>query len=564
LRQARVEPGYTAERIEPGRTGIAPVPAGRHGGFIPNKHYSRRSSTPGAAMNDGADFAAAARPYRLVITFCIIAAALLQTLDATVANVALPHIQGSLSATTDQVSWVLTSYLIAAAIMTPAVGWLAGRFGRRQIYLWSMAGFTIASMACGGAQTLEQMVMFRMIQGVFGAALVPLSQAVMLDMYAPHERGNAMAIWSVGVMVGPIIGPTLGAWLTDNYNWRYVFYVNLPVGIVGYIGMWAFLPASVIDRVRKFDWVGFTALAVGIAGLQLALDRGETKDWFGSYEVIAEATASAIGFYIFAVQMVLAPRPFLTMSTFRDRNYVTSLGLQFTCGVVLNATAALLPPYFQGLGNYPVMLSGIALAPRGLGTIVGAPVVGWLLNRVDPRKLMLLGLGVLAYSTWQMSTWTPDVSIEAQLPMVFLQGVTISLVFVPLQTVAFSSLAPALRTECSGVIALFRNLGGSIGVSVMETLLARNTQVAHQDLARFATPFNRALHSGAPAQYWNLGTAQGRASLDALINWHAQVVAYTDDFLFMLVGMAPAAGLILLMRRPAHAIAPSDAHAAVD
>jgi len=266
------------------------------------------------------------------------------------------------------------------------------------------------------------------------------------------------------------------------------------------------------------------------------------------------------------VQMALAPKPFLTMSSFKDRNYVTSLGLQFACGVVLNATSALLPPYFQGLGNYPVMLSGIALAPRGLGTIVGAPIVGWLVNRVDPRKLMLAGLAVLGYSTWQMSLWTPDVSIQAQLPMVFLQGITISLVFVPLQAVAFSSLPATMRTEASGVIALFRNLGGSIGVSVMETLLARNTQVAHQDLARFATPFNRALQTGAPHQYWNIATQQGRTLLDALVNYHAQVIAYSDDFLAMLLGMVPAAALILLMRRPAAVVrtAEDDAHVVVD
>jgi DHA2 family multidrug resistance protein len=385
-------------------------------------------------------------------------------------------------------------------------------------------------------------------------------------MYAPHERGSAMAIWSVGVMVGPIIGPTLGAWLTDNYNWRYVFYVNLPIGILGFLGMWAFLPATVLDRTRRFDWTGFLALALGIAGLQLMLDRGETKDWFSSPEVIAEATLSVIGFYIFAVQMALAPKPFLTMSSFKDRNYVTSLGLQFVCGVVLNATSALLPPYFQGLGNYPVMLSGISLAPRGLGTIVGAPIVGWLVNRVDPRKLMMLGLIVLGYSTWQMSLWTPDVSIQAQLPMVFLQGVTISLVFVPLQAVAFSSLPATLRTEASGVIALFRNLGGSIGVSIMETLLARNTQVAHQDLARFATPFNRALQTGAPHQYWNIATQQGRTLLDGLVNYHAQIIAYSDDFLAMLIGMVPAAGLILLMRRPAPVVRTADdePHVVVD
>jgi DHA2 family multidrug resistance protein len=509
------------------------------------------------------DFATAARPRRPLITACVVLAALLQTLDATIANVALPHMQGTLSATADQISWVLTSYLIAAAIMTPAIGWLSGRFGRRRLFLLSMAGFTAASMACGAAQSLDQMVAFRLVQGVFGAALVPLSQAVMLDMYAPHERGSAMSIWSVGIMVGPIIGPTLGALLTESYNWRYVFYVNLPVGIVAFLGIWAFLPQSPLNRALRFDWTGFLALAAGIAGLQLVLDRGETKDWFDSIEVAMEATASLAGFYVFFVQMVLGRAPFLTVATFRDRNFVTSLGLQFVCGVVLNGTAVLLPPYFQGLGNYPVLLSGLAMAPRGIGTILAAPFVGRLVNRVDPRLLMLCGLMVLAYSTWQMSLWTPDVSIGAQIPMVLLQGVTISLVFTPLQTIAFSTLPAEYRTECSGVMALFRNLGGSIGVAVMETLLVRNTQVAHQDLARFATPFNRALQSGAAHSAWDLGTRQGLASLDALVTYHASIVAFSDDCLVMVAAMLPAAALLVFMRRPAR-VDVAELHAAVE
>jgi DHA2 family multidrug resistance protein len=262
--------------------------------------------------------------------------------------------------------------------------------------------------------------------------------------------------------------------------------------------------------------------------------------------------------------MVLGKQPFLTVATFRDRNFVTSLGLQFVCGVVLNGTAALLPPYFQGLGGYPVLLSGIAMAPRGIGTILAAPFVGRLVNRVDPRVLMMLGLVVLGYSTWQMSLWTPDVSIGTQIPMVLLQGVTISLVFTPLQTIAFSTLPAQYRTECSGVMALFRNLGGSIGVAVMETLLVRNTQVAHQDLARFATPFNRALQTGAAHQYWDIGTARGVALLDALVGYNAQIVAYSDDFLVMLAAMVPAGAMLLFMQRPSRAVPAEELHAAVE
>jgi len=510
------------------------------------------------------DFFTAARPHRGMIAVCMVAAPLLQTLDSTIANVALPHMQGALSATTDQISWVLTSYLIAAAIVTPAIGWLAGRFGRRRMFLVSMIGFTAASMACGAAQSLEQMVVFRMAQGVFGAGLVPLSQAVMLDIYEPHERGEAMSLWSVGVMVGPIIGPTLGAWLTESYNWRYVFYVNLPVGVLGVLGLWAFLPRSPVDRERRFDWTGFSALALGIAGLQLVLDRGETKDWFDSGEVFVEATLAAVGFFVFFVQMVLGREKFIHTALLRDRNFVTCMGVQCVMATVLNVTAALLPPYFQGLGNYPVMLSGLAMAPRGLGTVLSAPIVGRLINHVDPRRLMLLGLGVLGYSTWTMVGWTPETSIAVQIPVVLLQGVTISLVFAPLQSVAFATLPQRLRTEASGVIALFRNLGGSIGVSVMETMLARNTQVAHADLARFATPFNRALQSGAAGHFWNPATHQGAALLDAMVNYNAQVVAYRDDFLAMLVGIVPAGLLILLMRRAAPAAAAADSHVMVD
>lgn len=501
-------------------------------------------------------FFAEARPKRRLITLCMIIAAILQTLDATIANVALPHMQGALSATTDQISWVLTSYLIAAAIFTPAVGWLSTRFGRRRVFLVAMAGFTLASMLCGAAQTLSEMVGFRLLQGVFGAALVPLSQAVMLDIYTPEERGAAMSVWSQGIMLGPVIGPTLGAWLTDTYDWRYVFYVNLPIGAIGLFLLWAYLPKGEPDRSQRFDWLGFGALSCGIAGLQLMLDRGETKDWFDSGEIVLEAAVGAAGLWVFAVQMLTARRPFMTPVIFRDRNFMACLGVQFVIGIVLNATAALLPPYFQNLGDYPVLLSGIAMAPRGLGTVVASPIVARLIGRVDARVLMLSGLAVLAVSTWAMTTWTPDIPVSSQIPMVFLQGVTISLVFAPLQTVAFATLPAALRTECSGIINLMRNLGGSFGVAVMEMLLARNTQLAHAEISAQVTPFNRALQSGAPAAWWGTGNPHGAALLDRTVNYHAQIVAFTDDFLAMLFAMAPAAAMILLLRRPKGMAAP--------
>ena len=456
-------------------------------------------------------FFAAARPHRGIITICMIAAALLQVLDATIANVALPHMQGSLSAATDQISWVLTSYLISAAIVMPSIAWIAGRFGRRRVVLVCMAGFTMGSMLCGTAQSLEQMVIYRLIQGVFGAGLVPMSQSVILDIYTLAERGKAMSMWSAGIMVGPIIGPTLGAWLTDTYDWRWVFYVNVPIGVVGFAGIWLYLPAGTLERARRFDWLGFVSLAVGIAGFQLVLDRGETKDWFGSYEIVIEATMCVVGFYLFAVQPLLAKHPFISRQILNNRNFVTSILLCFAVGAVLNSTSALLPPYFQGLAGYP------------------------------------------------------DVSIAAQIPMQMLQGASMTIVFTPMQLVAFSNVPGALRTEASGLMSLFRNFGGSTGVATLETLLVRNTQASHQDLARFATPFNRALQSGAAHQAWDPAVAGGAMRLDAMVNHQAQIIAYSDDFLFVSIAIIPAALAILLMRRPAAArVADAETHSAIE
>lgn len=499
--------------------------------------------------SEAAHFFAQARPHRRVITLAVILATVLQTLDATIANVALPHMQGALSATTDQVAWVLTSYLIAAAIVTPAIGWVVARFGRRNLFLWSMAGFIGASMLCGAAQSLPEMVAFRLIQGVCGAGLIPLGQSVMLDIYEPHERAAAMSVWSVGIMMGPVIGPTLGAILTESYTWRYVFYINLPLGILGFLGIALFLPKTEPGR-QSFDFTGFLTLAMGVAGLQLVLDRGVTKDWFSSTEIMLEAGLSALGFYLFAVHMWLSPKTLLNRSLFRDRNFVACLGMQFVCGMVLNSTAALLPPYFQGLGHYPVLLSGLAMAPRGIGTMIASPIVGRLVGRVDPRRLMALGLVTLAASTWGMTLWTPDVTLAAQIPLVMLQGATISLVFVPLQIIAFATLPPQLRTEGSGVIALQRSMGGSIGVAVMEATLAHNIQAVHAGLARFASPFHRALAMPGAAALFGLDRLEGRALLDAAVNREAQIIAYLNDFYLMTLLILPAGLLVLLMRRP--------------
>ncbi len=501
-------------------------------------------------------------PNRFLITVCAMVATLMQALDSTIANVALPYMQGSLSATSDQITWVLTSYIVAAAIMTAPVGWLSARFGRKNLFITCLVGFTIASMLCGVAQSLEQMVLFRLLQGVFGAALVPLSQATMLDIYPPAQRGSAMAMWGVGVMVGPILGPTLGGYLTDLYNWRYVFYVNLPFGILATAGLMLFLPKAQSRADLRFDWLGFGVLALGLGSFQLMLDRGQDKDWFGSNEIIIEAVLAGLGIYLFLVHLATAERPFLPPRIFRDRNFAAALAVMFTVGMILLASSALLAPWLQVLAGYPVAAAGLILAPRGLGTMAAMMISGRLTNRIDPRLLMALGMFLLSYSLYEQLGWTPDVGSWTVIVNTMIQGAGLGFVFIPLQVIAFATLAPELRTDATSLLSLVRNVGSAVGVSATFALLAHNTQVAHAALASHVTPFNAAVR--AAGALLDPATTKGAALLDALINQQAAIIAYLDDFKAMLIVTAPAVLLLFLMRRPRNAAPPDPAHAAMD
>jgi DHA2 family multidrug resistance protein len=487
-------------------------------------------------------------PYRALITVCAMMATLMQSLDSTIANVALPYMQGSLSASSDQITWVLTSYITAAAIMTAPVGWISMRFGLKRLFLISMAGFTVASMLCGVAQSLPEMVAFRLLQGVFGAALVPLSQSTMLNIYRPEQRGSAMAIWGMGVMVGPILGPTLGGYLTEIYNWRWVFFVNLPFGILATAGMAAFLPETPSRSGMKFDWLGFGVFAMGIAGLQLMLDRGETQDWFGSTEIIVEAVMAGLGFYLFIVHMLTAEKPFITPSVFKDRNLAAGLLVMFAVGMVLLAVSALLAPWLQDLAHYPVETAGIVMAPRGIGTMAAMMVAGRLSNRVDPRLLMAFGVALLAWSMYLMTSWTPDVSETTMIVNTMLQGAGLGFVFIPLQVIAFATLDPALRTEGTALLSLLRNVGSAIGISVTGALVTQNEQIEHSILSGFATPLNRAFQGAASAL--SPVTAHGAQMLDAVINRQAEIIAYNNDWKLMMLMAVPMLPLLLLMRGP--------------
>ena len=491
-------------------------------------------------------------PHRGLITASAMIAMLMQTLDSTIANVALPYMQGSMSASSDEITWVLTSYVIAAAIMTAPVGWMAVRFGRKKLFITCVAGFTIASMMCGAAQTLEQLVIFRLLQGMCGAAIAPLSQATMLDIYPFSRRAQAMAIFSMGVTMGPIMGPTLGGYLTDLYSWRWVFYVNLPFGIIAITGLALFMPSAPQRPHLRFSWYGFGALALGVGALQMLLDRGQELDWFSSREIIVEAVLSGLGFYLFVVHMFTADKPFLAPALFRDRNFAAGIIMVFFVSSVMLATAALLAPYLQNLAGYPVYTAGWAMAPRGIGTIASMFLASRLGMRVDQRKIMAVGLLVMGWALWVMSTWTPDVTEYEMMFAMAVQGFAIGLVFNPMTVMAYTTLSPQLRGEGTSVQSLARNIGSAIGISVTSFTLTRSVQTTHADIAAGITPFDRALQGNdAVSHMLNPATRHGAALLDQMITHQAQIIAYNNDFRLMTLTVIPPLLLLLVMRRHA-------------
>ena len=504
-------------------------------------------------------------PYRLIITLCTVGATLMQALDQTIANVALPYMQGSLSASFDEITWVLTSYITAAAIMTAPVGWLAGRFGRKYLFIVCLIGFTITSMLCGAAQSLNEMVLFRLLQGCFGAALVPLSQATMLDIYPVEQRGTAMAIWGVGVMIGPILGPTLGGYLTEMYNWRYVFYINLPFGILATLGLIFFMPRSPQNTSMRFDWVGFAVLSLGIGGIQMMLDRGQDQDWFSSREILIEAVLGGLGVYLFVVHMLTARRPFIPPALFKDRNFAMGVMMMFAAGTILVSSSSLMAPWLQNLANYPVDTAGLIMAPRGIGTMVAMVLAGRVATRVDPRIAMGFGILCVVWSVWEMTSWTPDVNAWRLAFTIVVQGFGLGFLFIPLQMLAFATLPVMLRTDGAGLFSLARNIGAAIGVSVTSTMLARNSQELHAEIGSYVTPFNRALQAGAMHQHMDPVTHHGAMMLDRIVNEQAQIIAYMDDYKMMIFTTLPALLLLFLMRRPRQVAAqPAEAHAAMD
>ena len=498
-------------------------------------------------------------PHRGLITISIMLATVMQVLDTTIANVALPSMVGDLGASTDTINWVLTSYIVSAAIMTPVTGWLADRFGRKELFLGSVVGFVIFSMLCGIATSLEEMVLFRLMQGVFGAAIVPLSQTFLLDINPRERHGQAMAIWGAGIMVGPIIGPTLGGWLTESFNWRWVFFINLPIGIVAFLGMIVYLP-SIARRQRGFDFFGFAMLSLGVGALQLMLDRGGEMDWFSSVEIWIEFGLAITGFWVFIVHLLTAENPFIDPKIFLDRNFATGLVFIFVIGVILLASLALLPPMLSTIFGYPTITIGVVMAPRGVGTMISMLVVGRIMHKVDARLLVVIGLLLTSQSLYTMAGFSPQMDDWLIISSGIIQGLGLGLVFVPLSTVAFATLDARYRTDATALFSLVRNIGSSIGISIVSVMLVRNAQINHAELSAFINPFNPNLWAASPAAA--SGDPTALSQIDGLVNIQALMISYVNDFKLMMVVTLFALPLVLLLRKPKYAPAGGGAPAA--
>jgi DHA2 family multidrug resistance protein len=467
---------------------------------------------------------------RNMVTICAMTATIMQALDTTIANVALPYMQGTLSASQDQINWVLTSYIVAAAIMTAPVGWIANRFGRKRIFIVCSAGFTIASVLCGLAQDINQMVLFRLLQGVFGAALVPLSQAVMLDSYSLQERAKAMSIWGMGVMMGPIMGPSLGAWLTETYSWHWVFFVNLPFGIITVLGLVIFMDETKKNLDLRFDWFGFAALAIGIGSLQVALDRGEQLGWLESNEIIGEFIVSAVGFYYFFAHSLTTAKPFIQFAIFKDKNFVGGCVFMAVMGLVLFSTMALSSPYLQNVIGYPIITAGLLLASRGCGTFVAMMLVGRMLRFIEARTLIISGLSLTCLSLFYMTGWTDQTGVPEIVTLSIIQGFGFGLVFVPLSTVAFLTLPNHLRTDGTSMLTLMRNVASSIGISIVIAQLTEGSRRVYAVLSQHITPFNHAMQMPDVRGMIDMTTDAGRAMADVMVQLQAQIIAFSLDY----------------------------------
>ncbi|RYE00046.1 MAG: DHA2 family efflux MFS transporter permease subunit [Sphingomonadales bacterium] len=483
---------------------------------------------------------------RALITLGVVLTTLMTSIDGTIANTVLPQIRGSVSASDDEILWVLTSFILASTIVTPAIGWLERTLGRRNLLLFALVGFTVASVLCGIATGIVELVFYRVLQGATAAVFIPLSQAILLDINPPKDHARAMSLWGMGAVLGPIIGPILGGWLTDQLNWRWVFFINIPIAIVGFLIMAATLPKRVSRDKHKFDGFGFIVLVSGLIGLQLVLDRGPSAEWFSSSEIWIYLAISAIGFWLFFVHIFTSERPIIHPSILTDRNYLLGSGMILLIGVLMFAGMALLPTLMQGLLGYPVLTAGLTQASRGVGTFVSMFLVGRLMGKIDSRMLILIGISLTGLSYWQMSQFSLDMDQTPIIISGLFQGLGLGLVFVPLMGIAFTTIQPALRTEAASFYTLIRNIGSSLGISVVGVLQIYNSKVAASTMAEHVTPDNLNLATDMPGV--DLSTAAGQAMMSGMIHRQSALIAYIDSFHMLFLMCVAIIPLLFLLR----------------
>jgi MFS transporter, DHA2 family, multidrug resistance protein len=485
---------------------------------------------------------------RWIITATTLLASLLHSVNMSTAYVALPSMQGNLSATPDEIGWVVTAFIVASAIGTVLTGWLSVTFGRRVVFLGSIVGFTVTSILCAVAGSLETLVLYRALQGLMSAPLLPVSQAIMLDTWPRERHGFAMSIWSMGMILGPVAGPTLGALLTEWYGWRYLFWLNVPLGLAAFVGVFLTLPEAA-KRKAGLDWLGVTTLIVAVACMQLVLDRGERLGWFSSTEIVVETFLAVLCLYVFVVHSLTAERPYISLAIFSDRNYVVGLLLIFVFGISVFASLFILPLFLQHIQGYPVITTGWIVSARGIGTFVAMLMAGWLADRFPTRWLILVGLAAVGFSNLHMTTWTANVPLSEVVWLTIINGYGMGLMWVALSTVTFSTLAPSLRVEGAALFALVRAIGASFGTSIIVTLLTRTAQISYVELRDHITPFNEALRALPGAGPWSLESLSGIQALARLVESQALMIGFLADFVFLYIVVFAAVPLVFMLRR---------------
>ena len=482
---------------------------------------------------------------RAVLTIGIMLATGLQFIDGTIVAVVLTHMQGSLSVTQEQIAWVATAYLVTAAMFMPVAGWLAGYFGRRRMLLVGVFLFTVLSATSGTTDALEQIVPLRILLGLCGAILVPLSQAAMLDIYPREKHGMAMALWGIATTLGPAVTPMMAGYFAETYSWRWAFYSILPFGALSFVIMLAMLPEGIRQRGRRFDMTGFLLLVAAVAALQLMINRGEREDWFESPEIWIEAAVAVAGFYMFIVHVALVKQPFLNLALLRDRNYVGGLLLVLLTGPTQYATVVIMPLMVQVAYGYPILTAGIIMTPRGVATILSMAMAGWLMPRMDSRVIMIIGFIMLIAANYLVAFFGAEVGFWQVMIASFGQGIGMGFTLVPLTTIAYSTLSPALRPEAAAFFNLARGLSGAMSVAIIIAILSRSTQTTRSFLVKFINPVRELLHGADAPLMWDTEAISGLAALNLEVNHQAMLVGFQNSFLIMMA--VPAAGLLLTL-----------------